>query len=81
MKRCSLCKQELSAEFLAERMARRSRNVRAGLAASKKKIGRPRERDDLAIHRLRAQGMSMQAIAEKLKISIGTVFESLKAAT
>lgn len=55
--------------------------VKAGLEHAKRKgirIGRPQVRNDEKIQRLRAQGLTKVAIAEKLGISEGSVRRSLK---
>jgi DNA invertase Pin-like site-specific DNA recombinase len=54
--------------------------VRAGLdhaRACGKRLGRPKLRDDAAIHRLRSEGESIRKIAAELGISAGAVQRSL----
>lgn len=56
----------------------------AGLAAARKRgrvLGRPKRRDDNAIAELRNEGLSIQAIAERLQISKGSVQASLSERT
>ena len=56
----------------------------AGLVAARKRgkvLGRPKQRDDSAIAELRNQGLSIQAIAERLQISKGSVQASLSERT
>ncbi len=65
------------AEFEASVIKER---VRAGLRNAKakgKQLGRPRQRDDEKIHALRAQGLTIRAIAKTLGISKGAVQVSL----
>ena len=57
--------------------------VNAGLAEAKRRgvhCGRPRKifRRDVA-HKLRAQGMSLRAIAKALEVPLSTVADTLKA--
>lgn len=55
--------------------------VRAGLMnarAQGKQLGRPKERDDAVIRRLRADGLSLRAIATKVGVSKSSVQNSLK---
>lgn len=64
---------EFEASLIRER-------VRAGLAHAKKrgrKLGRRKERDDAAIHRLRADGLSIRQIATKLQVAKGSVQKAL----
>lgn len=54
--------------------------VRAGLAHAKKrgrKLGRRKDRDDEAIHRLRAEGLSIRQIATRLQVAKGSVQKAL----
>lgn len=56
----------------------------AGLVAAKRRgkvLGRPKRRDDAAIVELRNQGLSIQAIANQLSISKGSVQAALSART
>ncbi|OFZ54737.1 MAG: hypothetical protein A2428_00935 [Bdellovibrionales bacterium RIFOXYC1_FULL_54_43] len=65
------------AEFEAALIKER---VRAGLKAAKAKgtrLGRPRRRDDEAIHHLRAKGVSLRGIGRELGVSVGAVQKSL----
>ncbi len=65
---------ELEASNIRER-------VRAGLANAKakgKKLGRPSDRDDKEIQRLRKQGLTIRQIANRLSTSIGTVQRGLR---
>jgi DNA invertase Pin-like site-specific DNA recombinase len=68
---------ELERSLIVER-------VRAGLRNAKakgRKLGRPRVNADAAeIARLRAQGFSVEAIAEQLGVSVGTICGRSKAA-
>jgi len=66
---------EFEASLIRER-------VRAGLRAAKakgKRLGRPKTRDDLRIHQLRCQGLSIRKIASTTGVSSASVQRSLKA--
>ena len=57
--------------------------VRAGLDNAKAKgirLGRPKERDDDKVQKLRAQGLSQRQIAHQLGISKGSVQNALRLA-
>lgn len=65
------------AEFEASIIKER---VKAGLKAAKangKRLGRPKLRDDDAIHLLRTQGVSIRKIAAQLGVSTGAIQKSL----
>ncbi len=67
------------AEFEASLIRER---VKAGLAHAKSKgqrLGRPKVRDDTRIEELRAQGLSIQAIADRLGVSKAAVQRALTA--
>lgn len=67
------------AEFEASLIKER---VLSGLANAKRKgikLGRPKQRNDEEIIRLRKQGLSIRAIASQLKISKGSVQTALNA--
>jgi DNA invertase Pin-like site-specific DNA recombinase len=56
----------------------------AGLVAAKRRgkiLGRPKQRDDIAIAELRNQGLTIQAIANRLHISKGSVQAALSTCT
>jgi putative DNA-invertase from lambdoid prophage Rac len=55
--------------------------VRAGLAnavAQGKRLGRPKLRNDESIHQLRAQGLSIRAIAKQLNVSTTAIQRGLR---
>lgn len=65
-----------------ERALIRERTL-AGLAFAKsrgKRLGRPRVHSHEAIQRLRGQGLSYRAIAEQLKVPMGTITEAIRSA-
>ncbi len=58
----------------------KSANVRSGIQKAKKSgktLGRPAKRDQQKIKQLRLQGLTIQKIADLLKISVGSVHRSL----
>jgi DNA invertase Pin-like site-specific DNA recombinase len=66
--------------YRAQTSYRRSENVRKGLLSAKEKgklLGRPAKRDVQKIRELREKGMTIQQIAEALKLSVGSVHKSL----
>ena len=71
------------AEFERELIRER---VRAGLQRAKRngvKLGRPTNLDEItrsAVHKMRAQALSIRKIASELRIGTGTVYSVLKAA-
>lgn len=82
-KYCSTCKQLIPWELIEQRERNRGKNVREGLARRKAaglNVGRPKERDDKAILRLRLAGLTITQIAKELKCSRAAVFAAIKAA-
>lgn len=79
-KECCYCGREYSEEFIKQKKEDQAKRVKQSLADRKAKglpIGRPKNRPDKDIIRLRKEGLTMREIALKLSCSIGSVQRSL----
>lgn len=78
---CKHCGHMMSADELKERNDIRRAKIEASLNQRLREgrpVGRPRQRNDDDIARLRSQGISIRKIAKALGISPSTVQESIK---
>jgi DNA invertase Pin-like site-specific DNA recombinase len=78
---CTHCKQIISKKRLLEMRQEKVRNIKFGIYKAKlegKQLGRPKKSDYNHILNLRHQGLSIQKIADALKISRGSVQYALR---
>lgn len=78
---CKYCLRKITKAVLEKKRKLKADNARASLAKAKangKICGRKKMRDDDLIKRLRAQGLSIRAIAREINMSTGAVQKGLK---
>lgn len=78
---CRYCKRPLTAQFMAERLARKIERLQESFARARKHgehIGRPREHDYGKIRWLRENGLSIRKIASHVGCAIATVQRAVK---